>query len=155
MTGKAQEIMTWLWNQDREKTFEIKEHKTTKKRSLNANGYLWVLCQKIAEVLGSTKEEIYRNAIRDKGTFEILPIKNEAVETFKRAWEEHGLGWVCEVQRDSKLEGYTNVIAYYGSSTYDTKQMACFIDYIVEEAKRLSIETMTPEQLELLKIEWR
>lgn len=155
MTGKPQEIIQWLWNQEREKTFEIKEHKETKKRSLNANAYCWVLLQKIADVLHSTKEEIYRRAIKDKGTFEILPIKNQAVVTFIQAWEGHGIGWVCEVLRDSKLDGYTNVIAYYGSSTYDTKQMANFIDYIVEEAKTLDIETLTPEQLETLKIEWR
>lgn len=155
MTGKPQEIIQWLWNQERDKTFEIKEHKISKKRSLNANSYCWVLLQKMADVLNSTKEEIYKNAIKDKGSFEILPIKNEAVNTFINAWQEHGIGWVCEVMGESKLDGYTNVIAYYGSSTYDTTQMAHFIDYIVEEAKRLNIETMTPKELELLKDEWR
>ena len=27
MIGKAEELVQWLWNQDREKVFEIKEHK--------------------------------------------------------------------------------------------------------------------------------
>ena len=29
------------------------------RRSLDANAYLWILCDKLAAVLGSTKEEIY------------------------------------------------------------------------------------------------
>lgn len=152
MVGSSEEIIRWLFNQDREKKFEIKEHK--KKRSLDANAYCWVLLQKIADKLNSSKEEIYKRIIKEKGTFEIIPIKNEAVDTFINAWQEHGIGWICETTK-SKLDGYTNVIAYYGSSTYDTKQMAYFIDYIVEEAKELEIETMTPNELESLKNSWR
>ena len=152
MIGSSEEIIRWLFNQDREKKFEIKEHK--KKRSLDANAYCWVLLQKIADKLNSSKEEIYRRIIKEKGTFEILPIKDEAINTFINAWQEHGIGWICETTK-SKLDGYTNVIAYYGSSTYDTKQMAYFIDYIVEEAKELDIETMTPNELESLKNSWR
>lgn len=152
MIGSSEEIIRWLFNQDREKRFEIKEHK--KKRSLDANAYCWVLLQKIADKLNSSKEEIYRRIIKEKGTFEILPIKDEAINTFINAWQEHGIGWICETTK-SKLDGYTNVIAYYGSSTYDTKQMAYFIDYIVEEAKELDIETMTPNELESLKNSWR
>jgi hypothetical protein len=32
--------------------------------------------------------------------------------------------------------------------------MAILIDYIVDEAKSLDIETMTPQELALLKQEW-
>jgi hypothetical protein len=32
--------------------------------------------------------------------------------------------------------------------------MSVLIDYIVEEAKGLDIETMTPEQLSIMKSEW-
>lgn len=155
MIGKCQDLIQYLFEQDRDKLFEIKEYKEHKKRSLDANAYCWVLLQKIADKLGSSKEEIYRRIIKQKGTFEIIPIKNEAVDTFISAWQEHGLGWICEVLRTSKLDGFKNVIAYYGSSTYDTKQMAYFIDYIVEEAKELGIETMTPNELESLKNSWR
>jgi hypothetical protein len=77
MIGSSEEIIRWLFNQDREKRFEIKEHK--KKRSLDANAYCWVLLQKIADKLNSTKEEIYRRIIKEKGTFEILPIKDDII----------------------------------------------------------------------------
>ena len=58
MIGNSQEISQWLWCQDREQLFEIKPYK--KKRSLNANSYCWVLLQKLADKLHTTKEELYK-----------------------------------------------------------------------------------------------
>lgn len=49
----------------------------------------------------------------------------------------------------------TDVVAYYGSSTYDTDEMARLIDEIVNEAKELGIETMPPEELDCLIKSWR
>ena len=131
---------------------EIKQHR--KRRSLDANAYCFVLCQKIAEVIHNTKEFVYRSAIRDVGQFEIVPIKNEAVARWIEVWNSKGLGWFAEVMEDSKLPGYKKVISYYGSSVYDSREMAVLIDEIISQAKELDIETMTPEQLSGLKEEW-
>lgn len=46
-------------------------------------------------------------------------------------------------------------ICYYGSSTYDTKQMARLIDLVVEDCKQQGIETLPPEELERMALEWR
>lgn len=46
---------------------EIKEHR--EHRSLNANSYCWVICEKIAKAINSTKIDVYRRAIHDVGTF--------------------------------------------------------------------------------------
>lgn len=136
------------------------------KRSLDANGYLWSLCEQIAKKLSRpqigvnpavtvTKEEVYKKQIQDVGVFEIVPIKNEAVESYIKHWNKRGLGWYAEVLSESKIAGYTNVVTYFGSSVYDTKEMSRLIDGVVQEAKSLDIETATPEQLALLKEEWR
>ena len=133
---------------------EIKPYK--EKRSNDANAYMWVLCNKIALAIGHnmTKEEVYREAVRKVGVFEILPIKKEAISRFIQSWCKNGTGWVCDNTGRSKLDGYENVIAYYGSSTYNTKEMSVLIDYIVEEAKNLRIETLPPEELKSLKESW-
>ena len=130
---------------------ELKKYR--KKRSLDANAYMWVLVSKIQEKLNIQKEEIYIDAIKNIGVYEVIPVKNEAVERFIEAWKHNGLGWVCETTK-SKLEGFTNIIAYYGSSTYNTTEMSRLIDLIVQECKQLNIETMTPEQFSVLKEEW-
>ena len=126
----------------------------TKKRSMDANSYMWVLCQKIAEKIGSTKDEVYRENIRNIGVFEPLPIKFEAVDKFIESWGKNGTGWVVDDVGDSKLKGYRLIHAYYGSSTYDTAQMARLIDNITQDCKALEIETITPEELESLKRMW-
>lgn len=151
MIGKPEELVRWLFNQDKEKIFEVKEHKT--KRSLNANAYCWVLLNKIAGVIKSTKEDVYREYIKNKGIFRVITMNKEAADTFIKVWEEKGLGWVCDTS-ESKFEGMIDVIAYYGTSSYNTKQMAYFIDYVVDEAKALDIETLTPDEIERLKNLW-
>ena len=118
----------------------IEKHK--EKRGNDANSYCWKLCQEIANKIGSTKEEVYRIAIHAKAPFTIVPIKDIAVEKYINRWSENGLGWIAEVHEKSKLEGYTNVITYYGSSTLDKKEMTYFLNYIESEAKALGIETL-------------
>ena len=126
-----------------------------KKRSLDANAYLWALCQKIAEAVGHiTKEDVYKGAVRQAGQFEILPIRNDAVEAFVHKWQGRGTGWIAEKQDDSKLPGYSRMIAYYGSSVYDGREMAVLLDYVIDEAQAVGIETATPEELARLKEGW-
>ena len=79
-------------------------------------------------------------------------IEEKAYDNFKRIWERQGLGFL--VQEVSKKNKCIRVNCYYGSSTYNTKEMSLLIDLIVQQAKELDIETMTPEQLSLLKEEW-
>ena len=124
------------------------------KRSLDANAYAWTLMGKLQEALDIPKEEIYKDLIRNTGDYEVIPIKNEAVDKFKNAWSKNGLGWITDTTK-SKLEGYTNVIAYYGSSSYDTKSMARLIDLIVQECKQFNIETMTEDEIYSLIGAWK
>lgn len=136
----------------KELNVEIKQYR--KKRSLDANSYCWILSQKIAEVIGNTKEFVYKQAIKQVGQFEIVPIRDEAVARWIEAWESKGLGWQSEIMRDSKLEGYTNTINYFGSSIYNTKEMSLLLEEIVTQAKELGIDTMTESEKKVLLESW-
>lgn len=128
---------------------DLKQYR--KRRSLDANSYSWILCDKIAKVIGNTKEFVYQEAIKAVGEFEIVPIKDEAVERWQKNWESKGLGWQSEVMGDSKIKGYTNTINYFGSSTYNSLEFSKLLEEIIFQAKELGIETMTPdEQAELM-----
>lgn len=131
---------------DKDKLFTVSICRYKRKRTLDANAYLWVLCDKIAKVIKGTKEEVYRKAIKDVGVFQILPIKSEAVGDWIRRWQDRGLGWIAEIMEKSKLSGYTKTINYFGSSTYTRSEMARLINYIIDEAKELDIETITPQE---------
>lgn len=124
-----------------------------KKRSLDANAYLWVLCDKIAQKLRSTKEEVYRKLIHDVGVFDYVAVVDKAVYKFMKNWQSKGVGWIAEME-ESTLEGCKKVCVYYGSSTYDTKEMARVIDEAVYYAKSIGIDTMTPDEIEELKQKW-
>ena len=141
------------------KGLEVEFKPFNEKRTKDANGYLWILCDKIAKHdifkgTKTTKETIYKDAIKEVGVFDILPIKAEAVAEWIRKWQARGLGWYSEVMEDSKLQGYKKVISYWGSSSYNTKEMADLIDYVVSQATELGIETLTPRELEQLKSSW-
>ena len=134
-------------------SIEIKPYR--QRRSLDANAYAWTLINKLAERLNKPPNEIYREAIRDiGGNSEVVCVKNPAVKKLRQGWQRNGIGWMTETI-PSKIDGCTNVILYYGSSVYDTKQMAQLIDVIVEECKEQGIETKTPNQIAELKALWR
>ena len=131
----------------------ISVKKYRKKRSLDANAYAWVLIGKIAEEMNLTNTDVYLKIIRESGIYDVLPVKNEAVDRFIVAWEGNGLGWICETF-PSKIDGYTNIRAFYGSSAYNTKEMSRLIDNIVTECHELGIETMEQNELNSLISEW-
>ncbi len=138
---------------DREKlSIEIKPFRA--RRSLDANAYCWVLIDKIAENQCVSKEEVYREAIKHVGgVSEVVCVKDEAVERLRSGWEHNGIGWQTDTF-PSKLEGCTNVVLYYGSSTYDTAQMSRLIDVIIQDCKALDIQTETPDQIAEMKARW-
>lgn len=140
---KAQQLVDEV---DKPYSLTVKPYR--KKRSLDANAYCFVLIDKIAHAMRLTKEEVYREAIRNiGGNSEVVCVQDEAVDRLCQSWSRNGLGWLTETF-PSKLEGCTNVRLYFGSSTYDTKQMSVLIDHVIQEAKSLGIETMTPAEID-------
>ena len=140
-----------------EKPYGVEIEPLRKPKSINANSYMWVICDKIAKkIQKNTKEDIYRHAIREVGVWDDVPRLTDKVQEHIETWNSIGIGWFSEEMRFSKLNGYTVVRDYYGSSVYNSKQMSVLIDYIVDQAKEVGgIETMTPVELERMKGEWK
>ena len=146
MTGNAIQIIQWLYNQDKDKKFDIKEHK--EKRSLNANNYAWKLITEIANVLRKSKEEVYLEMLKSYGQCEMISIISSVdVKGYFKYYEEAGRSFLNGKE-------FTYYKIYKGSSEFNTKEMSVLIDGIVQEAKNLDIETMTPSQLAELKSLW-
>ena len=135
---------------------EIK--KKRRKRSLNANGYAWALCQEIAETLSRgggffSKEDIYRTAIQASGRFTSVLVLEEAVEALRRHWEGQGLGWIAD--EGGTRNGQTLMQLYHGSSSYDTEEMGRLIDSLVDWCHDLGIPTEDDIALAALLDDWR
>lgn len=135
---------------DEELRIEIKKY--SKKRSLDANAYCWVLCTAIADKLKTSKDEVYEEMIQryapydkdDDGYITVTMIERIPVSKL-------GGHWRMVSQRD----GFNIYMKLVGSSEMDTTQMAHFIDGIISDAKELGIETETPEEIERIKSLWR
>ena len=137
---------------DKQVNVEIKQYRN--RRSLDANGFCWVIIDKIAEKTGLSKSEVYRQAIKEiGGVSTVVCVKNDAVERLREGWQKNGLGWQTDTM-PSRLNDCTNVILYYGSSVYDTKQMSQLIDSLVQEAEGLGIPTISDEEAERLLGNW-
>ena len=133
-------------------SIEIKPYR--ERRSLDANAYFWVLCDKLAEKLNKGKTEIYRELIRDiGGVSDTVCMINSAVERFRANWQAKGLGWQTEAV-ESKIEGCTNVTVYFGSSTFDKAQMGRLLDLTIQECREQGIPTETPDQIAEMKARW-
>jgi hypothetical protein len=147
-TGNVREMFEEM--KDTDCDIKIKKHR--EKRSLNANSYLWVLCDRLAEKIGSTKIEIYRDAIRDVGIFKDFTLSPIEAPSLEKAWSMLGTGWLTE--RIGFDDDNVFVRCYYGSSMYNKRQMARLLDYIIQDCKNVGVETMTPEEIARLKAVW-
>ena len=138
-------------NKDKDIFLSVKRYR--EKRSLNANSYLWLLLEKLAEKLERPKEDIYLEYVKDYGIHRQAVINERAVETLSYIWQKNGIGWIVEkVDKDS--DGFVVVNFYYGTSTYNTKQMARIINAVVFDCKEQEIETLPPEKLKGMIDEW-
>ncbi len=79
-------------------------------------------------------------------------IEEKAFEDFKRIWERQGLGFL--VQEVSRKDKCIRVNCYYGSSTYNTKEMSLLIELLVQQAKELNIETKPQAEINSLLESW-
>ena len=128
--------------------------KCKRKRSLDANNLMWTFCEQIARRIGSTKEDVYREQIRQVGVYYPLPIRADAVDSFSRDWQRNGIGWFVDVVDDSKIPGYKLCFAYKGSSQYDTAEMSRLIDNVLQDAESIGIDTISDKERGLLLDAW-
>lgn len=145
--GKVDACITWLLSQDRDKVFEVMEHK--EKRSLNANAYAWKLITEIGNATRLSKEEVYLDMLKHYGQSEIVSVlSNIDVSGYFKYYEPIG---------SASLQGkeFTHYKIYKGSSEYNTYEMSVLIDGIVHEAEQLDIQTLTPAELSRLKEMWK
>lgn len=138
-----------LLTDDKVKTVRIDHYK--KKRSLNANNYMWQLVTQIADKLRASKEEIYLQMLKRYGQSTVISIVDEAVPVFMKTVqyaEEFGKGTV-------NGKAFTHIKVFVGSSNYDTREMSILIDGVISEAEALGIPTITPTEIQRLKDNWK
>lgn len=139
MIGTPLKLIQYLYNQEHDKMFTIKEYK--EKRSLSQNAYAWKLITEIGNAIRKSKEEVYLQMLEDYGQSEIVSIvSNVSPVGFFKYYKEMGTGTINNKE-------FTHYKIFKGSSEFDTKEMTIFIDGIIQECKQLGIETLTPDEI--------
>lgn len=146
MIGTIEQVIQYLFKQDKTKQYEVKEYK--QKRSLNANNYFWELTTQLANVLRMDKEELYLLLLQRYGQSEMVSVVADIdVKPYFKYYTEAGESFL-----NGKLFKHYEV--YKGSSEMDSKEMSILIDGLVSECKEQDIETRTPEEIKSLLESW-
>ena len=143
MIGNAQAIITWLFEQDKQKIFEIKEKK--KKRSLTANSYYWSLLNQLASVMRMDNQECHFLMLKRYGQYEVISIRSDvSIHGYFKYYEEIGKGTVNGKE-------FTHYKIYKGSSKMDSKEFAILLDGVRSECEEVGIPVLTPSEIAQLK----
>ena len=119
-----------------------------KKRSKSSNNYYWTLLQQLCEELNIDVIEEYKKRVKELGIFQTFELSNENVPTFVRLWEEKGIAFFTE--KVEEIGNKTIINAYYGSSSYNSKQMSKLIDNLVQDCRSVGIQTLEDIEIEEL-----
>lgn len=117
-----------------------------KKRSKDQNSYFWELLQQLCFEMNLDVIQEYKKRVKELGIFKQWEIDTENVPTFVHLWEDRGIAWFTE--KVEEIGNKTIINAYYGSSSYNSKQMSRLLDNLVQDCKEVGIQT-----LDMLEIE--
>ena len=133
---------------DKDLNLEIKQHRNH--RSKDANALLWECIGRLAMALRADKWDIYLLMLKRYGQYTYIVVPPNAVEMVARQWRE------CEVIGDININGRDGVqmLCYYGSSTYDTKQFSVLLDGVISEMKEIGLTAPTSEDMRRSIEEW-
>lgn len=120
-----------------------------KKKSKNQNSYFWELLQELCQEMNLNLIEEYRKRVKELGICQTFELNNENVPSFIHLWEDRGIAWFTEIVEQGANKTIIN--AYYGSSSYSSKQMNRLLDNLIQDCKEVGIQTIDELELENLR----
>lgn len=130
----------------------ISAKKFRQKRSIDANALLWSCLGKIANSMTPPvdKWEIYLQMLKRYGKFTYICVKPNVVDAVKAQWRE------CEEIGMVNINGQEAVqmLCYFGSSTYNTKEFSTLLDGVISEMKQMNLEVPASEDMRKALEQW-
>lgn len=144
---------------DLEKDYTVKIDVKRQKRSLDANGYYYALATQCAAKKGITLAEYHNRNLAELGIAwtDSENRKHWILQKDDDWWLKQLETHFCPTDRTEDRNGVSYRWFYLlkPSRFFDTKEMSLLIDALVQDAKTLGVETMTPDELERLKQQWQ
>lgn len=120
-----------------------------KKRSNNANSYFWELLQKLCFEMNLDVIQEYRKRVKELGIFQTFELDIKNAPTFEFLWSSRGIGWFTE--KVDEIGSKVILNAYYGSSSYNSRQFSRLLDNLVQDCRSIGVETLDDIELEELR----
>ena len=130
--------------------------KPKKHRSLNANAYFHLLVGKIADKLRMSKIQCKNIMLARYGQYEFVDGKRMVITVDSDIDMTQREDIHCSAIGYGEINGrkFTHYAVMKPSHEMDSKEMSHLIDGVVDEAKEIGIETITPAELERMKSLW-
>lgn len=143
-------IANWL-NTMKDQKLAVKMAKFSEKRSKDANALMWHCLGQIADALSTDNWSVYLQMLKRYGQYTYICVKPKAVEYIKKQWRE------CEVVGEVDINGQESVqmLCYYGSSTYNSKEFSRLLEGIISEMKDLGLQPPTSEEMRASLEKWQ
>ena len=138
------------------KDLKIKVTRATNPRSLDANAYFHVLCDKLRQKLGLSMAHMKNILITSYGQIEYISegqaliYKTNAPVEYIQELEEAHMKFM-KVGED----GAFWYKVYRGSHTYDSHEMHILLEGTIRDAQDQGIETKTPDEIKRLEELWK
>lgn len=138
MIGNALKLIEFLYIQDKDKLYEVKEYK--KKRNNNQNSRYWKLISELSLKTKISIEELHFDMLKNYSTrFEMLvPATSEirGIEYYERK---------SKIVKDGK-EFYVYHV-YTPSHELKTDEFAILLDGLIQEAIQQGIDVRSPDEI--------
>lgn len=154
MVGTIEQVIQYLFKQDKTKKYEVKEYKQI--RSKDANAYFHVLVNELARYMDIPDKEMkikmnlqYGTIAKDGNGNSIgvkIPQGTDITQFYDYA------KWFGECEENGMM--FDKYLFYKQTHTLNTKEMAHLINGVVQECKERGIETKTPAEIKSLLDRW-
>ena len=154
VSEEAVGLAKMLCDKFREGFVDIQVEKWSDKRSLQANAYFHVLCNKIAEATKSSMDDTKKVLVSQYGTLArgsdgkymaVKVPKNTDIDKIYPYYRHIGTD-------DNGLDMY---LFFKHTADLNKEEMNRLIQGTVDEAKALNIETLTPDEIERMVGKWQ
>ena len=138
MKGTPIKLIQWLYEQDKEKVYEVKEFK--EKRNIEQNAKYWKLLNELALKLKISIEELH---------FQMLKFYSQRYEILVPSdYEIRGIEYYEKKSTIKKGDKLFNVyIVYTPSHELNTKEFSLLLEGLCNECKEQEIDTRSPEDI--------
>lgn len=130
----------------------IEAKKYRKSRSNDANRMLWACLNDLAKAqtppIGNW--EMYLKMLREYGKFTYICVKPNVVDAVRAQWRESEV--IGEIDINGKEA--VQMLCYFGSSTYDTKEFSALLEGVISEMKEMGLQPPPSKEMQMALEQW-